>query len=356
MDWLGWLLLGVFIWWLIARTKRRSAPPATATDTGAPADYLSSAAVSLAYVKAVSNASCAGPNPTRPTPGRRSDLPDASNEHDAEPVDTGQNVEQQPRGGGDHPARFHEHHHGGSRRHHGQVEHTLVVYRLDQPHLRLKLQPQVQSVLIWTFMLREQFTARAHHHPELGHGARRADVLHDPLATITDVLSDLHSCRSRRCPNPPDERHIRTLPAALVRETAPRRRRHPRSKPRDQETELKVSELRSRSRPPAPTYQRMVTAYREPDRTRGRALIRAHRIAEPRCPARPGRARHPRADILTSAPPTSWLTSTAPAPAPVRPRRSTAASKTYATPPSASALNYTLDWDEPFYVTQSRPL
>ena len=93
-------------------------------------------------------------------------------------------------------------------------------------------------------------------------------------------------------------------------------------------------------------YQRMIGAYREPDRTRGRELMtRGHRVGQHRCPRRADRAHHPRPHPEASAPPTCWPTSTGPAPATARPRRSTDASSTSAAPPSASATSPTTSPD-----------
>ena len=52
----------------------------------------------------------------------------------------------------------------------------------------------------------------------------------------------------------------------------------------------------SRSRRPGAIYQRMIAAYREPDRARGKQLMQqADRLDQPRRPGRPDRAHHARA-------------------------------------------------------------
>ena len=44
-------------------------------------------------------------------------------------------------------------------------------------------------------------------------------------------------------------------------------------------------------------YQRMIAAYREPDRAKGRELMVKHRVDQPRRPSRPERARHAGSDV-----------------------------------------------------------
>ena len=113
-------------------------------------------------------------------------------------------------------------------------------------------------------------------------------------------------------------------------------------------------------------YQRMIAAYRDPDRSRGTtAMTSPDRLAQHAASRqRLTELRTPRPDPEASAPPTCWPTSTGPAPATAPPRRSTADSNTSAAPPSASATSpttspaacsrpaasdpdYTLDCDEP---------
>ena len=117
-------------------------------------------------------------------------------------------------------------------------------------------------------------------------------------------------------------------------------------------------------------YQRMITAYREPDKTRGRELMR--QLIES--------ISHGVPDVLKevtrsggpsrSAPPTSWPTSTVPAPPTGRPRPSTDVSNTFAAPPSASTTSpttspersskpaidpdYTPDYEEPVMARDYR--
>ena len=113
-------------------------------------------------------------------------------------------------------------------------------------------------------------------------------------------------------------------------------------------------------------YQRMVAAYREPDRTRGRQvmakIIESVSVGVPRwssCVAWAGPS--------NSKPQMSWPTSIGRAPATDPPKRSTAGSSTSADPPSASATSpttspdaylrpadsdpdYTVDCEEPVYA------
>ena len=83
-------------------------------------------------------------------------------------------------------------------------------------------------------------------------------------------------------------------------------------------------------------YQRIIGAYRHPDRTRGAELMRASSTPSAARPGRAGRATPARPDPEDSAPTTCWPTSTGPAPPTAPPKRSTAGSSTYAAPPSGS--------------------
>ena len=102
-------------------------------------------------------------------------------------------------------------------------------------------------------------------------------------------------------------------------------------------------------------YQRIVAAYREPDRKRGRELMQqligslSHGVPT---------ALHEVITLgrtLRRAPPTSWPTSTGPAPPTARPKRSTADSNTSAAPPSASATSPTTSPDRYWKPADSDP-
>lgn len=66
----------------------------------------------------------------------------------------------------------------------GHVQREIGVRALDQLDLGLKTptQIQIQAVLTWTLVLREQLAASGPHDAQLGRGMRRPDVGHDPLA------------------------------------------------------------------------------------------------------------------------------------------------------------------------------
>ena len=119
-------------------------------------------------------------------------------------------------------------------------------------------------------------------------------------------------------------------------------------------------------------YQRMIAAYREPDRARGRELMsKLIDSRQPRRPRRADRGHHPRPDPEEARRRRAGLLRPARHQQRTRPRRSTAASNTSAAPPSASATSpttspdpcsrpadsdpdYTLDCEEPVLFADQR--
>ena len=92
-------------------------------------------------------------------------------------------------------------------------------------------------------------------------------------------------------------------------------------------------------------YQRLIGAYREPDRRRGQQLMTALIDSVSRGVPNALTELITLGRTLKNGPRTCWPISTAPAPETVRPRRSTADSSTCAAPPSASATSPTTSPD-----------
>ena len=90
-------------------------------------------------------------------------------------------------------------------------------------------------------------------------------------------------------------------------------------------------------------YQNIIDAYRAPNTDVGKALMEAeiNTLTSTRVPRRPDRAHHAWAGHSNAEPQTSWPTSTTPTPATAPPKPSTAASNTYAAPPSDSVTSPT---------------
>jgi hypothetical protein len=120
-------------------------------------------------------------------------------------VDLGEHVEQQPRRRRDHLRGRHPWLFDSLD---GLGEQRSVRGGCDQPCLPLRrLQAQVELTLT---SITEQPTSTLEQQTQLGLGVRRAHVRHDPPASI-DILSDLHSRRTRGRSHPPHPRHDPTL-------------------------------------------------------------------------------------------------------------------------------------------------
>jgi hypothetical protein len=116
-------------------------------------------------------------------------------------VHPGEGVEQHRRTRPQHPGT--RHHLPRQRRRLLREQRCLPRRREHRRLASRRGQPEIENALT---LIGQQPVRPLNQQPELGLITRRPDMTHDP-APATNRLSDLHSRRPRRRPNPPDPRH-----------------------------------------------------------------------------------------------------------------------------------------------------
>ena len=177
-----------------------------------------------------------------------------------------------------------------------------------------------------------------------------AEEVPDAVA-VMDPFHVVAPGRRRVGPVPPPGPAGSTATAAARRPALPPADPAHRSRPahRQADAPARSPVRRRRARPGRSDLGHLPAHDRRLPRTRPnprpRTDAEADRQRQPRRAGRADRDHHPRPDPDASEPPTSWPTSTDPAPATAPPRPSTAASNTSAAPPSDSATSPTTSPD-----------
>ncbi|TCM35131.1 hypothetical protein EV648_12524 [Kribbella sp. VKM Ac-2568] len=156
-------------------------------------------------------------------------------------VDLSEHLEQQPRRRAGHLRGSHTRLLAPPAKRGGCGEQSRIGSGRDQLGLaRGRVDAQVELALS---SIAEQPTGLLDQETQLGLGVRRTDVRHDPPASV-DVLSDLHSRRTRGRPNPPHPRHRPSVKHQLVPQIDRPAKHHRRSAPCAQPNRERVTEVR----------------------------------------------------------------------------------------------------------------